>query len=277
MLFTGYIDESDTHGSTPDITMSAMLSTAGRWERCDRAYARVRKSFGFEIFHATDFKSLHGEFENWSLQMCVSLLVELGQLGFDHLTECFTVHCKYETYKTHFLDKKPAKMHRTSQYGICFMSALDSMMRVILQQGTQHKLSIIVEDGHNNAPDTARLFKDRKDRLERAGIGMLLSHTLAGKKDVPMLQLADVTAHGHTLERRPIDSGHAAPFSERPIEEVQNHQPGWTIVEITPEYVAALIEEYNTDRVAAQEEYLKRKRAWLDAKTRGDEAGGAVR
>jgi hypothetical protein len=41
MLFTGYIDESDTHGPAPDMVMSAMLSTVGRWERCERALKRI--------------------------------------------------------------------------------------------------------------------------------------------------------------------------------------------------------------------------------------------
>ena len=266
MLFTGYIDEGDTHGSMPDITMSAMLSTAGRWERCDRAYARLRKRLGFEIFHATDFKSLTGEFANWSEPMCFDLLLGFGQLGFDHLTECYTVHCRYETYKEHFLEKKPPKMHRVSQYGVCFMAALDHMMSTVDQRGPQHRLSIIVEDGHKNAPDTARLFKEYKEQLEHIGNSMLLSHTLAGKKDVPLLQLADVTAHGHTIERRLVNRGDTAPFEDRPTEEVAEHSPGWTIVEITAGYFDLMIEQYNAGRAEAHEEYLKRRQAWLDAK-----------
>jgi hypothetical protein len=91
--------------------------------------------------------------------MCLDLLQGFGQLGFDHLTECYTVHCRYETYKKHFLEKKPTKMHRVSQYGVCFMAALDHMMSEVDKRGPQHKLSVIVEDGHNNARDTARLFK----------------------------------------------------------------------------------------------------------------------
>jgi hypothetical protein len=266
MLFTGYIDESDTHGRAPDMTMSAMLSTTGRWERCDRAYARLRKRFGFEIFHATEFRRLEGEFANWSEQMCVSLLEGLGQLSADHLTECFTVHCKHEVYKTHFLEKKPAKMHRISQYGICFLGVLDGMTRTVIKQGRQHRLSVVVEGGHKNALDTARLFIQRKERLERSGIDLLLSHTLAGKSDVPLLQLADVTAHGHTLERRVVERGDAPAFFERPIEVVEDNRPGWTVAEVTPEYLAALIEEYQRGRTAAAEEYVRRKQAWLDTR-----------
>jgi hypothetical protein len=157
------------------------------------------------------------------------------------------------------------KMHRVSQYGVCFTAALDHMMSEVDKRGPQHKLSVIVEDGHNNARDTARLFKEYKEQLERIGNSMLLSHTLAGKKDAPLLQLADVTAHGHTIERRQVNSGATPPFEDRPTEEVANHSPGWTIVEITAGYFDEMIEQYNAGRAAAHEEYLKRRQNYGDS------------
>jgi hypothetical protein len=43
--------------------------------------------------------------------------------------------------------------------------------------------------------------------------------------------------------------------------------PGWTIFEVTPEYIDRIIDEYNRDRAAAHERYLRRKQAWLERKT----------
>jgi hypothetical protein len=266
MLFTGYIDESDTHQRTPNITMSAMLSTAGRWERCDRAYARLRQRFGFSVFHATEFRALQGEFANWSEQMCVSLLEGMGKLTFNHLTECFVIHCKHSVYKEHFLDKKPPRMHRISQYGICFSVAMDAMIRRLLREGIQHKLSIIVEQGHRNAAETGQLFKELKQRLDDKGADILLPHTLASKKEIPVLGLADITAHGHTLERRAVDRGQIPPFAEQGVIAADDPQLGWNILEVTPEYLAMVIDEYNQARAAAAEDYLRRKQAWQAAK-----------
>ena len=73
--------------------------------------------------------------------------MEFGQLGATHLTECFTISLSYETYKTYFLDRRPPKMHRTSQYGICFMGVLDGLMRTVMSHGPQSKLSVVVEAG----------------------------------------------------------------------------------------------------------------------------------
>jgi hypothetical protein len=268
MNFIAYIDESDTHGSAPDMVMSGMLSTAGRWERCSRAFARIRRDFGFTIFHATEFRALRGEFEGWPAEKCFDLFMQFGQLGATHLIECFTVSLSHEIYKTHFLGRRPPKMHQTSQYGLCFMGVLDGLMRTVMSYGPQSKLSIVVESGHKNAGDTRRLFEDRKRRLDAVGIDLLRAHELEQKDSNPLLQLADVTAHAHTHDRRAVKSGAALDFSERNEVPPADGRPGWTVAEVTPEYIAGIIDEYNSDRVAKHAEFLKRRAAWLDGKTK---------
>ena len=94
-----------------------------------------------------------------------------------------------------------------------------------MAQGPQHKLSVVVEDRHKNASDTARLFEERKERLDAAGLDLLWLHSLVRKKDSPLLQLADITAHGHTLERRAIKRGDAAQYSERNEREPAHLEP----------------------------------------------------
>ncbi|MBG0812310.1 DUF3800 domain-containing protein [Methylosinus sp. H3A] len=272
MNFTAYIDESDTHGPAPDMVMSAMLSTAGRWERCRRALTRIQREFGFTVFHASEFRALQGEFEGWSAEKCFDIYTEFGRLGASHLTECFTVSLSYETYKTYFLDRRPQKMHRTSQYGICFMGVLDGLMRTVMGYGPQSKLSVVVEDGHKNAKDTARLFEDRRWRLDTGGIDLLRSYALEKKECSPLLQLADITAHAHTKDKRAIKLGAAPGFSERNEEEPVPGQPGWSVYEVTPDYIARIIDEYESDRAAKHEDYLKRRRAW----SKGRVASGAV-
>jgi hypothetical protein len=266
MIFTGYIDESDTHGSTPDMTMAAMLSSAGRWQRCERRLRAIQREFSFSIFHGTTFATLNDEFEGWSGQKCYDLLMAFGNLVADHVTECITVSCEHEVYRKHFLDARPAKMHQTSQYGICFLATLDALSKIVAVRGPQHKLSVVIEDGHHNAMDTQRLFDERKGRLEKAGIDFLRSHSLLTKKQCPLLMLADITSHGHALEQRAVRSGGAPHFSERDEREPSRGETGWTIYEVTPAYLTALIGEFNSGRVAAREDYLRRKQASLDAK-----------
>lgn len=266
MRFTGYLDESDTHGRSPDIVMSAILSTEGKWARCGRGLKRAQDRYGFTIFHATDFKNERGEFAGWSGNKMYDLLMEFGMLGFHHFTETFTVSLSHDVYRTGFLDRKPNKMHRTSQYGICFMGVLDAMMRDVMARGRQHDLSVVVEKGHPNGPDTGRLFAERKKLLEEAGVRLLDSHKLATKLEDPLLQFADVTAHGHAMERREIKSGATPHFSEREEPQHAGPDPGWTVLEVTAEYLERVIEEYTTGKIAAHAGHLRRKQERQDAK-----------
>ncbi len=161
--------------------MSAMLSTAGRWERCRRALTRIQRKFGFTIFHASEFRALRGEFEGWPAEKCFDIYTEFRRLRATHLTECFTISLSYETHKTCFLERRPQKMHSISQHGICFMGVLDGLMRTVMSHGPQSKLSVVFEDGHKKAKDTARLFEDRRRRLDTAGMDLLRSHALEKK------------------------------------------------------------------------------------------------
>lgn len=272
MNFTAYIDESDTHGPTPNVVMSAMLSTEGRWERCSREFQRIRHKFGFSIFHATEFGALRGEFRGWDSYKSSNLYLAIGQLTEAHLTECFTISLSHETYRTCFLERRPRKMHQVSQYGICYMGLLDGLMGTVMRHGRQSKLSVVVESGHKNAPDTRRLFEDRKRRLDADVIDLLRTQVFATKEDDPLLQLADITAYLHALDQRAVKAGTAPEFSTRKVEGPVMAEPGWTVFEVAPNYISSIIDEYNKDRAAKNEAYLKRRVAWLANKSAGRSA-----
>ena len=259
MNFTAYIDESDTHGSAPDMVMAAMLSTQGRWERASRDLVRIHQKFGFSTFHGTEFRALRGDFSGWPAEKRFDLLMELGGVGARHLVECFTLSLSHEAYKAGFLDVRPPKMHQTSQYGLCFIGVLDGLMRTVTDFGPQSRLSIVVERGHKNADDTARLFEERKRRLEAAGIRLLADHRFEDKANCPPLQLADASAYGHAQDRRAVKAGTVPNFPERHEQAPVEGQPGWTVYEVTPEYLGRVIDEYNCERLARHEDYLRRK------------------
>ena len=265
MIFTSYIDESDTHGSSPNITLAAVVSDSKRWEICERKLANIQREFGFSIFHGTTFAALKGEFEDWSGRKCYDLLMALGNLVAKYVVECITVSCEYEIYEKHFLEVLPRKMHKTSQYGICFLAMIDALTKVVTGQGDHQKLSVVIESGHKNANDTKRLFEQRKQNLENFGMNFLRSHSLLKKEQCPLLMLADITSHGHALERKAVRSGRAAQFSDRGSPEPRRGETGWTIYDVTPEYLTSLINEFASGRAAAHEAYMQRKLAWLQA------------
>ena len=94
------------------------------------------------------------------------------------------------------------------------------------------------------------------------------AHTVFKKENCRPLQLADITAHAHTQDKRAIKSGTAPDFLKRNEQGPVSGQPGWSIYEITPDYVARLIYEHNSDRVSKHEDYLRRRQAWLEGRTK---------
>ena len=120
MMFTAYMDESDTHGPEPDIFMLANLAPARNWELFERRFRGLKREFGFRVLHGVEFRTQTGEFRKWPYEKHQALFEQVGGLLENHLTESFSVVCKHAVYKEHFLDVRPPKMHATSQYGVCF-------------------------------------------------------------------------------------------------------------------------------------------------------------
>jgi hypothetical protein len=90
------------------------------------------------------------------------------------------------------------------------------------------------------------------------------------KKNNPLLQLADITAHLHALDKRAVKAGTAPEFSTREVEGPVVGGPGWTVFEVAPAYISSIIDEYDRDRVAKAEAYSRRRAAWLASKSAGD-------
>ncbi|MBI1210459.1 MAG: DUF3800 domain-containing protein [Alphaproteobacteria bacterium] len=266
MLFLGYIDESDTHGPEPDMVMTAMLASGRQWVQIRRQLRELQSLYQFTTFHGSEFKSQTGDFRGWSEWKCRGLLSDFGQILSGRLTECITTTLRYRDYKENFLEILPPKMHRTSQYGLCFLALLDYCIFYVREHGHHHKLSLIVESGHNNARDTARLFREHGTILKGGGLDILRSYTLASKDDNPLLMLADVSAYG-MAQRERDRRFNPEKFVETPkLPAPQPGQTGWTRADITPEYLRRQIDLFHQDRQAKMDEYLKRKIAWLSLK-----------
>jgi len=264
MNFIAYIDESDTHGPKPDIVMSAMLATEGQFERLRRGLARVQDAYGFTVFHGSEFKGQKGEFARWSEAKCRGLLKDLGLLVNSHITECFTIALPHATYEQNFLRVRPPKMHRTSQYGFCFDAALDALMRQVRKVGHHHRLSIVVEDGHKNTADLDRIFLARKSQYKKIGVDVLGTLTRGSKAEYPLLMVADMTSYGQAQWLRAQKRGEVSPSVPNQGGADLVAGPGWTVLEVTPEYLAMFILEFQTGREAAKEDWQTRKEAWLN-------------
>ena len=80
LLYTAYLDEADTHGPAPTIIMAGVLGTTRQWVIFSRRLHRLQTSYGFSVFHTSEFKSRSGEFRGWSNAKRYQLVEELTVL-----------------------------------------------------------------------------------------------------------------------------------------------------------------------------------------------------
>lgn len=197
LIFTAYFDESDTHGPAPDLILAAFLGTSRQWQLFERRLKGLQRRDGFKVFHAKDFKSRHGEFEDWSNAKGTRLVGDLAKLVRDGLTEGLTVTLPRAQYEAEYRAPPiPKGMNLDSQYGVCFRVCLDRLIAIIGRDQKPHKLHIVIEDGHKNVGDTRRIFNDLKKRHEELGFPPLLGTiTIAKKSECLPLMVADFQAH----------------------------------------------------------------------------------
>jgi hypothetical protein len=266
MMFVAYVDESDTHGPEPDIFMLADLAPAKNWALFERRFRGLKRDFGFSVLHGVELRTQSGEFKGWPYQKHMELHRQLGELLQSQITESFSVVCPYAVYKEHFLDVRPRKMHATSQYGVCFEAImLGIVLKVMDQRRTNPKLSVVVEDGHNNAPDTARIFSELKADYLKKGVDLLRTHTLASKGDCDPLMATDYFAYGSARRERDIKAGLRPRIPEgAPIP--TKDDIGHSHMQITPNYLAMRIDDFHKRKADAHEEYLRRRELWQSLK-----------
>jgi hypothetical protein len=91
----------------------------------------LQKSYGFTVFHATEFRSETDEFFGWSDIKCLRLVSDLTELVRDNLAEGVTVHLERHLYLDEYRKSPvPKKMNSDSQYGVCFRACMAHLIAI---------------------------------------------------------------------------------------------------------------------------------------------------
>jgi hypothetical protein len=200
MIFTAYFDESDSHGSKPDLILSGFLGTARQWELFERKLRRLQEREGFGVLRAKQLKGTlpKGWDEEKRDRIGWGLLDLMAKLA-----RCATVVVPHELYSEAYRGSpSPPKMRLDSQYGLCFRYCLLHFVRYLMEDGKNHKLHAVIEDGHRNVQDTVRVFGELRDTLDGYGVDILRTITVAKKHEALPLMAADLIAHIGALDFR---------------------------------------------------------------------------
>jgi hypothetical protein len=238
-VFTGYLDESGTHGGSPATVMGGLLARAEQWKRFEDGFAKAQKRHGFRVWHSKQFRQRKGDFKGWTNGQREALFWELAQLTSYGLSDVVTMTLNNADYEKHYRgSEKPNKARLDSKYGFCFRICLYHLARQVMKRRHRKKtphLHIVLEAGHNNYGDAERIFLEVKEEFARHGNHMLRTITKAKKDECGQLMMADFAAHGeYFLETR-------APTGQRdktPSRSVPKGMTGHTHYRSTPEELA---------------------------------------
>ena len=238
VIFTGYFDESDTHGSAPNVTIGAFLGHALQWRRFEKRLLKLQRKYGFRVFHSKKFKARRGEFEGWPENKCISLISDLTDLVEHKLTMGLTLSLDHGRFMSEYRSAPiPKKMSLDSQYGACFRGCLAHLLNFLEARGNQDRLNIVFEGGHPNVGDCARIFYDLKKRWARAGADVLGSFAIDDKDSCPPLMVADMLAHTKAMVNAHADAGTLPLGALQPFTETTG---GLHFLELAPNALADL-------------------------------------
>ncbi|MGC2221116.1 MAG: hypothetical protein WA624_01465, partial [Methylocella sp.] len=156
VIFTSYFDETDTHGPSPTVILAGYVGHAYQWRQFERKLARIKEQYGFNIFHAKEFKpsitgGRSGQFYGWSDEKCDQLISDLTDMLRKTITQGITISLSNDRYLNEYRSPPiPKTMHIDSQYGACFRVCLGQLLRLMAERRNRDRMHVVFESGHKN-------------------------------------------------------------------------------------------------------------------------------
>jgi hypothetical protein len=199
-VYTGYLDESGTHGGSPATVMGGFLGRAQQWEKFEKGFAKAQKEHGFRVWHSKKFKRRDGDFKGWTDDQCQALYWDLAHLTSYGLTDSVVMNLNNADFEKYYWNgDKPRRARLDTKYGYCFRCCLLFFIKEVIKRKfrkTVPHLHIVLEAGHKNVGDAERIFWEVKKEWD---LDFLRTITKAEKDSCGQLMMADFTAHSEYL------------------------------------------------------------------------------
>lgn len=200
VILTAYLDESGTHGEASPVTiMGGVMATAKKWAKFEAAFEQAKRRHGFKVFHTKKFKKRRGDFAGWTDAQCLGLIGDLAPITAKAFTESVVFTLENASYETEYkAAERPRRVRLDSKYGLCFRECMYYFLRELLRRSREdrpRKLHFVLESGHANAGDAARIHAEVRDELKARGYDILGDLTFSDKSDCNPLMIADLVAH----------------------------------------------------------------------------------
>jgi hypothetical protein len=204
MILTAYIDESGTHGGSPVSTMAAYLADARQWRKYEKRARKLFARFRVTEFHMVDVRRGDKDFSGWSVDRKIDFLDEF-QLIINDALECGVASfLSAKDYEYYFGLEWHRKARKDSQYCVMFRACMSQIISATFESGRwntpdEPRLHIVIEEGHRNVEDVARIYRSIKEHFDAEKSHALAGLTTAGKDCLP-LAAADLLAYSAWAE-----------------------------------------------------------------------------
>jgi hypothetical protein len=200
MILTAYMDESGTHGPSPVSVLAGYVADERQWRNFEKRVAKLFRRYRVDVCHAIDLKRGDGSFCGWSVAKKISFIDEIGHIKNETCELGLACVLKESDYQEAYANReRPRKVIKDSKYGILFRATLAGLMEGIptvkrwQEINKSLKLHVVLENGHRNARDAARLYDFARSKFPN---GAFAGFSLQSKADCLPLAACDMLAYG---------------------------------------------------------------------------------
>jgi hypothetical protein len=229
VILTAYLDESGTHGGSPVTIMAGALGNQAQWGKFRREFALLKMSYGFNHFHAKEFKSRSGQFAGWSPERQIKLILDLQNLIGNSQMDGIEFVLDNQDYELYYkAGVKSNKVQLDSKYGLCFRQCLMYVVAFVARKFAENpiatidetSLHIVIEGGHKNVGAAAKIFDETQKDISKLGVDILGTLSIATKDRSDELMIADMMAYAAFGNANKVRLGTASrdfPLEDGPI------------------------------------------------------------
>jgi hypothetical protein len=199
--FNLYFDESGTHAGSPVLIMGGLLGNAEQFSIFRQRLDEIRLHYEFDVFHAVEMKGGRKDFQAWTYEKQLALVVAFDKLIGETLTAAAASSIDKVNYKKfYFDDLQFPEVPKDSAYGLCFRMCLVAFLEKIeAMHGYSldpYVVNVTIEHGDPNWKDAERIFGETKALASVLfGVDPLGTFRTATKQECPELMLADFMAY----------------------------------------------------------------------------------
>lgn len=196
-MFTGYFDESGTHGGSKALVVSGYVASSEQWLRFDAAWKEALADEGLTHFHMKDFAHSKKEFEPWKgdegrRRQFIERLIRIIR---KHTRKSFSNGLILDAYNE-INSKYPFQEYLGKPYAFCARMCLAGIDNWKNEHGYVDPVISVFEDGPHEKNSFVKLLE--RDGYPVPTFGKKLEHT--------PLQAADFVAWEHLKVYNPTET-----------------------------------------------------------------------